>query len=222
MSFVAILFYIFAAVLLGAAFKVVTARNPVHAVLFLVLAFATSACLWMLIQAEFLAIILVLVYVGAVLVFFLFVVMMLNINIERMRSGFWKNLPVALIVAAIIGAELILVLSHPQAELGIALGEGAAQANNAKTLGMALYTDYLLPVELAAILLVLAMVAAITLSHRPPRTKYMNPAEQVKVKASERWRLVKMQAEVDEPVIDEKQIDSNTESSVLSDEEKKQ
>ncbi len=201
MNFITILFYLFATVLLCAAFKVVTAKNPVHAVLFLVLAFATSACLWLLIQAEFLAIILILVYVGAVMVFFLFTVMMLNIDVERMRQGFWKNLPVASIVAGVAAIEIMLVLFSQKAQFLLsvdALPEASMGLDNAKRLGTALYTGYLLPFELASVLLTLAMVAAITLVHRKSRhAKYMNPAEQIKVKATEeRVRIVKMATEV--------------------------
>ncbi len=204
MNFITILFYLFATVLLGAALKVVTAKNPVHAVLFLVLAFATSACLWMLMQAEFLAIILILVYVGAVMVFFLFTVMMLNIDIERIRQGFWKNLPVASIVAGVVALEMMLVLFSQKAQFLLnvdALPVASTGLDNAKRLGTALYTEYLLPFELASVLLTLAMVAAITLAHRKSRhAKYINPAEQIKVKATEgRMRLVKMATEVDVP-----------------------
>lgn len=205
MTFTDILFYIFSVVLLISAIKVVTAKNPMHAVLFLVLTFATSACLWLLMQAEFLAIILILVYVGAVMVFFIFVVMMLNIDVERMRAGFWKNLPLGLLVGGIASAEVILVLlsGKIQKVLNVDLLEEAPEtANNARELGMVLYTDYLLPFELASVLLTLGMVAAIALAHRKHRqAKYVNPTDQVKVKPGEnRMRMVKMACEVDEPI----------------------
>ena len=197
-----ILFYVFAAILLLAALRVITAKNPVHAALGLVLAFFTGAVLWMLMQAEFLAISLVLVYVGAVMVLFLFVVMMLDINFEELRAGFWDHFPLAAVVAAIMAAEMVLVLLNKNTGLEdktsvAALPQGVA---NIKQLGVPIYTDYLLPFELAAVLLLVAIIAAISLTlRRRKNTKYQNPALQVKVKKADRLRIVKMAAEVEIP-----------------------
>ena len=197
-----ILFYVFAAILILAALRVISAKNPVHAALGLVLAFFTGAVLWMLMQAEFLAISLVLVYVGAVMVLFLFVVMMLDINFEELRAGFWSHFPLAAAVAAIMSAEMVLVLLNKSAGLEdktaiAALPQGVA---NIKQLGVPIYTDYLLPFELAAVLLLVAIIAAISLTlRRRKNTKYQNPAEQVKVKKADRLRIVKMAAEVEVP-----------------------
>ncbi|WP_434778609.1 NADH-quinone oxidoreductase subunit J [Neisseria sp. Ec49-e6-T10] len=200
MTFQEILFYIFSTILLVASIRVVMSKNPVHAVLFLVLAFVTSAGLWMLMQAEFLAIVLVLVYVGAVMVLFLFVVMMLDVNLEEIRKGFWKNLPIALIVGAVIAIEITLILTNPQMNLVSfnGLKPLPADYNNIRELGLQLYTTYLMPFELASVLLVLGMVAAIALTHRK-RTdvKRVNPADQVKARPKERVRVVQMSAEVE-------------------------
>ncbi len=205
MTFQLILFYVLAAIVLFAAVQVVTAKNPVHAVLFLVLAFCTSAGLWMLMQAEFLSIVLVLVYVGAVMVLFLFVVMMLNIDIEEMRAGFWKHLPVSGTVGVLMAVVLILVLIHPETNLAAfgAMKQMPADYSNTKALGMEIYTTYLLPFELAAVLLVLGIVAAIALVHRPTTNpRYIDPADQVKVDPKKgRVRMVSMAAEV--PVSEE-------------------
>lgn len=192
-----VLFYVFAAVILAAALATVTVKNPVHAALSLVLTFCASAMMWLLMQAEFLGIILVVVYVGAVMVLFLFVVMMLNIDIESMRVGFWHHAPVAGLVGVVTAALVILVLLHPQTNLA-ALGEMKdvpADYSNVRDLGRQIYTTYLLPFELAAVLLVLGMVAAIALVHRKQTNpKYIDPAAQVKVRAQDRVRLVKMAA----------------------------
>ncbi len=202
MNLTTAIFYLFAAILLGASLRVITARNPVHAALSLVLAFFTGAVLWMLMQAEFLAISLVLVYVGAVMVLFLFVVMMLDINFEELREGFWNYFPVAAVVAAIMAVEMVLVLVAPGAGIKdmtavAALPEGVS---NIKQLGVPIYTTYLLPFELAAVLLLVAMIAAVSLTlRRRKHTKYINPAEQIAVKRNDRLRIVKMQAEVELP-----------------------
>ncbi|MCX8749832.1 NADH-quinone oxidoreductase subunit J [Snodgrassella sp. B3088] len=194
-----ILFYVFAAVILLGAINTVIAKNPVHAVLFLVLTFCASAMMWILMQAEFLGIVLVVVYVGAVMVLFLFVIMMLNIDIEQMRAGFWRHAPIAALVGILTAALLIVILVNPQLDLAHLGSDNPLPADysNVRDLGMQIYTTYLLPFELAAILLVLGMVAAIALVHRqthnPRRT---NPAEQVKVQAKDRFRMVKMQPEV--------------------------
>jgi NADH-quinone oxidoreductase subunit J len=195
------LFYVFSAVLLGAAFRVITARSPVHAALFLVLAFASAACVWMLLQAEFLAISLVLVYVGAVMVLFLFVVMMLDINVDGLRAGFWKHFPLAGLVGVVIALEMAAVLlgGFRLSDAPQATAAEVAQGNT-KLLGIEIYTQYLYPLQLAAVLLLIAIIAAIALTLRPRRdTKSMNPSDQVRVKARDRLRLVKMDAVVEAP-----------------------
>lgn len=203
MSFSLILFYVLAAVILFGALKTVTAKNPVHASLYLVLTFCMSAMMWMLMQAEFLGITLVVVYVGAVMVLFLFVVMMLNIDIEEMRAGFWRNAPAAFTVGILMALALILILLAPETNLRAfgAMNDIPADYSNVRDLGKQLYTTYLLPFELAAVLLVLGMVAAIALVHRPTvNPKRVNPADQVKVDAKVgRLKMVQMQAVVDEP-----------------------
>lgn len=198
MTFTAILFYILAAIVLFGALKTVTVKNPVHAALYLVLTFCVSALIWMLMQVEFLGITLVLVYVGAVMVLFLFVVMMLNIDIEEMRAGFWRHAPVAGLVGVLMAVALILILVDPKTNLAAfgAMKDIPADYSNVRDLGSQLYTTYLLPFELAGVLLVLGMVAAIALVHRKTfNPKAINPADQVKVNAKEgRLRMVKMEA----------------------------
>lgn len=195
-----IVFYVFASILIASALRVITARNPVHAALNLVLAFFTGAVLWMLIEAEFLAISLVLVYVGAVMVLFLFVVMMLDINFEDLRKGFWQYFPLAALVAIVMATEMILVLLLPSTGLAgatkvVPLAEGLS---NIKQLGVPIYTEYLLPFELAAVLLLVAMIAAVSLTlRRRKQSKYINPADQIAVKRADRVRIVKMKAETD-------------------------
>ena len=196
--FHAILFYSFSAVLIGAALGVILSRNPVHAVIFLVLAFFQSAVLWLLAEAEFLAIVLVLVYVGAVMVLFLFVVMMLDINVERVQGGFTKYAPAGLIVAALMVIELAQVIwfrGQPDSATAgfVTTPEGYS---NTEALGAILYTDHVYAFEIAAVILLLAIVAAITLTMRKrPGLKVQDIASQVAVKASDRVRLVKMEAE---------------------------
>jgi len=232
------LFYAFSAVLLFAAFRVITARNPVHAALYLVLAFFQASGVWMLLQAEFLSIALVLVYVGAVMVLFLFVVMMLDINIDSIRQGFWKHFPLAATMGAVIALELAAVLlggfrvsephkpaatqlvmpaavsaqapadtasmaveaasaalqtaSQPAADVGHVV---VAQVSNTKELGVLLYTQYLYPVQVAALILLVALIAAIALTLRARKdSKYQNPSDQVRVKARDRVTVVKMAA----------------------------
>jgi len=189
-----ILFYIFAAITVIAALRVITARNPVHSALFLVLAFFTAACIWMLLEAEFLAITLVLVYVGAVMVLFLFVVMMLDINVDQMRRGFWRNLPVAAFVGVVIVLELSAVIIHAFSGVRDADAPVApAGYSNTKALGKLLYTDYVYPFEVAGVILLLAMVAAIALTLRGRKdTKTNDPSVAVRTKASDRIRLVKV------------------------------
>jgi NADH-quinone oxidoreductase subunit J len=190
-------FWVFAAILVTAAGCVITVRNPVHSALFLVLAFFTAAALWMLLRAEFLAIALVLVYVGAVMVLFLFVVMMLDINLERLREGFWSYLPLGAAVGLVMVFEMVLVLGGafgPQALPGP--NDPGPGASNTKELGRVLYTDYAYPLELAAVLLLVAIVVAIALTLRKRKdTKYQDPARQVAVRRGDRVRLVSMPSE---------------------------
>ncbi|MFO7640171.1 MAG: NADH-quinone oxidoreductase subunit J [Candidatus Competibacteraceae bacterium] len=197
MGFEKFLFYVFALILLFAAVRVITARNPVHAVLFLVLAFFTSAALWLLLEAEFLAITLVLVYVGAVMVLFLFVVMMLDINVAPVREGFIKYLPVGAAVALIIFIEMALIVGS-----GYFGGEQynlvrqAADYSNTRELGSVLYTFYVYPFEIAAVILLVAIVAAISLTmRRREGTKFQDPAQQVRVSRNDRVRVVRMAPE---------------------------
>jgi NADH-quinone oxidoreductase subunit J len=223
------LFYAFSAVMLFASFRVITARNPVHAALYLVLAFFQASGIWMLLKAEFLSIALVLVYVGAVMVLFLFVVMMLDINIDSIRQGFWKHFPLAATVGAVIALELAAVLlggfriSEPQKQVAAQVISPAAvsavapvdtasavltsastvdvghmvvaQVSNTKSLGILLYTEYLYPVQVAALILLVALIAAIALTLRARKdSKFQNAGDQVRVKARDRVSLVKMDA----------------------------
>jgi len=197
MNFEVLVFYAFAAILLFAGLRVITARNPVHAALFLVLAFVTAAALWLLLRAEFLAITLVLVYVGAVMVLFLFVVMMLDINLDRLREGFWAHLPLGLVVGLLIVLEMggLILVGFERERFPSPTDPGPAYSNT-KELGRVVYTDYVYPFELAAVLLLVAIIAAIALTMRKRKdTRYQNPAEQVLVKREERVRLVSMPAE---------------------------
>lgn len=196
-------FYLFSVVLLFAAFRVITARNPVHAVLFLMLAFSQAAGVWLLLQAEFLAITLVLVYLGAVMVLFLFVVMMLDINIDSVRQGFWRHFPLAATVGALIALEMAAVLMGgfrvtEEPKIVAAAGEAAVrggQYSNSKALGKLLYTEYLYPLQIAAVILLVAMIAAIALTLRKRKdTKHVNPSEQVRVRAEDRLQIVKLVA----------------------------
>jgi NADH-quinone oxidoreductase subunit J len=201
------LFYVFAAILLFAAFRVITARNPVHAVLYLVLAFFQAAAVWILLKAEFLAIALVLVYVGAVMVLFLFVVMMLDINMDSVRKGFWKHFPLAGAVGAIIALEMSYVLmggfreSPRLAQTPLVPGQVVAQVSNTKELGQALYSEYLYPLEIAAVILLVAIIAAIALTLRERKdSKRVNPGDQVRVRWQDRLSVVAMKAVVAAPV----------------------
>jgi len=200
------LFYLFAVVLLFAAFRVITARNPVYAALYLVLAFFQASAIWLLLRAEFLAISLVLVYVGAVMVLFLFVVMMLDINVDGLREGFWKHFPLAAGVGALIALEMAAVLMG-----GFRLGEApramattSANSSNTLELGKLLYSEYLYPLEIAAVILLVAIVAAIALTLRTRKdSKYVNPSDQVRVKARDRVRIVQMPVtRAAEPVVE--------------------
>jgi NADH-quinone oxidoreductase subunit J len=203
MNTTTVLFYVFSLVMLAASFRVITARSPVHSALFLVLAFFSASCVWMLLRAEFLAISLVLVYVGAVMVLFLFVVMMLDINVDGLRVGFWKHFPVAALVGVVIALEMALVLipgfDVPTAPVADA---AALQMGNTKLLGIQIYTNYLYPLQIAAVLLLVAIIAAIALTLRQRKdSKAMNPSDQVKAQKKDRLRIVKMQPEVEAPAV---------------------
>jgi NADH-quinone oxidoreductase subunit J len=197
------LFYLFSALMLFAAFRVITARNPVHAALYLVLAFFQAAGIWLLLQAEFLAIALVLVYVGAVMVLFLFVVMMLDVNIDSIRIGFWKNFPLIGVFGAIIALEMswVLIGNYRGTEIPkmvnavVPHADKLAQVSNTKDLGILLYTQYLYPLEIAAVILLVAIIAAIALTLRERKdSKYTYAADQVRVKARDRMQVIKMKA----------------------------
>jgi NADH-quinone oxidoreductase subunit J len=194
------LFYVFSAVLLFAAFRVITARSTVHAALFLVLSFFSAACIWMLLKAEFLAITLVLVYVGAVMVLFLFVVMMLDINSDAFREGFYKHLPLAGLVGALIALEMALVLMRGFNVEAPQVPAKLAEIGNTKLLGIEVYTEYLYPLQLAAVLLLVAIIAAIALTLRERKdSKHMDPADQVRVKKADRVRIVKLAPTIEQP-----------------------
>ena len=199
------LFFVFSAVLLLSAFRVITAKSTVHSALFLILSFFSASCLWMLLKAEFLAITLVLVYIGAVMVLFLFVVMMLDINIDSIRKGFWKHFPLAGSVGAIIALEMSYVLMggfREPPKVAAAAGQIGAQVSNTKELGKLLYSEYLYPLEVAAVILLVAIIAAIALTLRARKdSKYQNPSEQIRVKRSDRVSLVKMKSVVAAPVV---------------------
>ena len=194
------LFYVFSLVLLFAAFRVITARNPVHAALFLVLAFFQASMVWMLLKAEFLAITLVLVYVGAVMVLFLFVVMMLDINIDSMRQGFWKHFPLAATVGSLIALEMAAVLmggfrTSEEPRLPAVIGQPLIELSNTKELGKLLYSQYIYPVQIAAVILLVAIIAAIALTLRERKdSKFISTADQVRVKSRDRLQVVKMNA----------------------------
>ena len=200
-EFKTLLFYLFSAVFVLAALRVMTARNPVDAVLFLVLSFFNAAGLWMLLQAEFLAITLVMVYVGAVMVLFLFVVMMLDINVERLRQGFWSYLPLGALIALLMVGEMSLVLGSGY--FGAEAFPGSqvtADASNTKELARVMFTDYFFPFELASIILLVAVIVAVMLTLRKrPGNKAMHSSEQIAVQRNDRIRMVKMAVEVDAP-----------------------
>ena len=192
------LFYTFAAILLFAAMRVITSRNTVHAVLYLVLGFFQASCLWMLLRAEFLSIALILVYVGAVMVLFLFVVMMLDIKLEAHTKGFWPRFGLATGFGFLIALEMIAVFMTVKSQAPVALdaaalGAAASQVPNTAALGQLLYSTYVLPVQVAATILLVAIIAAITLTLRTRKDSiYVDPAQQVRVKASERLQVLKM------------------------------
>ncbi|THF62567.1 NADH-quinone oxidoreductase subunit J [Pseudothauera rhizosphaerae] len=198
MDFKTFVFYVFSAILVFAALRVITSRNPVHAVLHLVLAFFTAGGIWLLLQAEFLAIVLVMTYVGAVMVLFLFVVMMLDINLDRLREGFWSYLPVGALVGILLVVEMAIVLGGRYFGLDAMPNPPAATEgySNTRELGLVLYTEYVYPFELASLVLLVAMIAAVTLTLRKRKgLKYISASEQVAVKREGRIEVVKMPAE---------------------------
>ena len=200
------LFYFFSIVLLFAAFRVITARNPVYAVLYVVLAFFQASALWLLLKAEFLAIALVLVYVGAVMVLFLFVVMMLDIDGKVSRDGFWRHFPLAAVVGVLIALEMAAVLLggfrvNEEPHSTALVGQAAREFSNTRELGKLLYSQYLYPLEVAAAILLVGMIAAIALTLRARKdSKHMNPANQVAVKAKDRMTVIKMESTQARPI----------------------
>ncbi len=201
MNATTVLFYVFSLILLASAFLVITAKSTVHAALFLVLAFFNAACIWMMLKAEFLSIALVLVYVGAVMVLFLFVVMMLDINTDKLRAGFWRRFPLVGFIGLLIVLEMAIVLRGgfnvvaPAAPVA-----GAAQMNNTRALGVELFTNYLYPLQIAAVLLLVAIIAAIALTLRDRKdSKAMDPSLQLKARKADRLRIVRMDPERPEP-----------------------
>ena len=192
------IFYVLSAILVASSLRVITARNPVHAALFLVLAFFTAGGLWLMLQAEFLAIVLVMVYVGAVMVLFLFVVMMLDINLERLREGFWSYLPLGAAIGALITVEMAMVLGGRYFGLESMPDPGSQQGaySNTKALGRLLFTDYVYPFEFASIILLVAIVAAVVLTKRTRKDNKSMPAgEQIAVQRKDRLRIVAMPSE---------------------------
>ena len=195
MDFTTVLFYVFSAILVLASIRVITAPNPVQAALFLVLAFFQAAGIWMLLKAEFLSIVLVLVYVGAVMVLFLFVVMMLDIHVAKMREGFWGYLPIAGVIGGIIVLEMASVIWRSFGINGAAAPEAAGTIGSTKALGMLIYTEYIYAFEIAAAVLLVAIIAAVALTLRKRKDiKYFDPADAVRVKRNDRLRIVKMDA----------------------------
>jgi NADH-quinone oxidoreductase subunit J len=191
--FEAAVFYVFGAIMIASALAVITARNPVHAALFLVLAFFTASAIWLLLRAEFLALALVVVYVGAVMVLFLFVVMMLDINLERLREGFWQYLPLGALVGVLMAAEMTAVLYGRWSGLLAPPKALPAGYSNTKELGRLIYTDYLLAFEIAAVILLVAIIAAIALTLRQRKdSRSQDPAQQVRARREDRVRLVSM------------------------------
>jgi NADH-quinone oxidoreductase subunit J len=203
MEFKTVLFYVFSAIMVLAALRVITARNPVHAALFLVLAFFNAAGIWMLLKAEFLSIVLVLVYVGAVMVLFLFVVMMLDINMDRMREGFWSYLPMATAIGALIVLEMAAVLWRGfYKPVDPLLAELPGNIGGTKELGLLIYTQFIYAFEIAAAILLVAIIAAVALTLRRRKdTKAFNPGDAVRVKRNDRLKIIKMTA-VDQPALD--------------------
>ena len=201
MTTISALFYIFSAVLLASSFGVITARSTVHAALFLVLAFFNASCLWMMLKAEFLAITLVLVYVGAVMVLFLFVVMMLDINTEELRVGFWKAFPLAALVGVLIALEMALVLMGGFSRGAAPVADATAiRMGNTRLLGIEVYTNYLYPLQVAAVLLLVAIIAAIALTLRERKdTRAIDPNLALRARKADRLRIVKMAPTIELP-----------------------
>jgi NADH-quinone oxidoreductase subunit J len=200
MDFPLILFYVFGAVLLASSLAVILVRNPVHAALFLVLAFVTASATWLLLYAEFLAITLVLVYVGAVMVLFLFVVMMLDINLDKLREGFWSHLPLAGLVGVLMAAEMAALLWKGTSGAPAIAGAPPPGHSNTRELGSVIYTDYVFPFELAAVVLLVAIVAAIAITLRSRKeTKYQDPQMQLSARRADRLKIVKMESEPPPP-----------------------
>ena len=200
MDVTSVLFYVFSAILLISGLRVITAKNPVHAALFLVLAFINASCLWMMLGAEFLALTLILVYVGAVMVLFLFVVMMLDVDLEAIRKGFWKNFPLALVLGVVVLIEMLLVvLKNPLVTMAVN-SDPATNISNSNKLGWVLYTQYSYPVELASMVLLLGLVVAVALTLRKSEksAKYQNINKQVATDSKTRFTMVKMDAEVED------------------------
>lgn len=212
MEFKTALFYALSAILIFAATRVITDRNPVHAALFLVLSFFSAAAIWMLLKAEFLAIVLVLVYVGAVMVLFLFVVMMLDINIDKMREGFWNYFPFAATIGVVIVLEMAAVLFRGFLMIDAQVPAASANIGNTRELGKLIYTQYVYAFEIAAVVLLVAIVAAVALTLRRRKdSKYFDPAAAVKVKRSDRIRIVSMKSESSRPAANAQPVASTTE-----------
>jgi len=198
MDFQTFVFYFLSAILIAASLRVITARNPVHAALHLILAFFTCGGIWSLLQAEFLAIAIILVYVGAVMVLFLFVVMMLDINLDRVRQGFWNYLPLGAMLGVLMVVEMGMVLGSKYLQVPAADVMTPAGVSNTKSIGALMFSEYVYPFELASIVLLVGMIAAIVLTYRgPKKTKYTNPNQQVFVKAKDRVRVLQMPVEKD-------------------------
>jgi NADH-quinone oxidoreductase subunit J len=196
MEFKSALFYVFSAILVVAATRVITDRNPVHAALYLVLSFFSAASIWMLLKAEFLSIVLVLVYVGAVMVLFMFVVMMVDIDIGKIRENFWSYFPFAATIGAIIVLEMTAVLFRGFLAQDAQVPAVSANIGNTRELGKAIFTQYIFAFEVAAVILLLAIIAAVALTLRRRKdVKYFDPAKAVKVKSTDRLKIVKLQAE---------------------------
>jgi NADH-quinone oxidoreductase subunit J len=213
MEFTTVLFYVFSAILIFAATRVITDRNPVHAALYLVLSFFSSAAIWMLLKAEFLAIVLVLVYVGAVMVLFLFVVMMLDITLGNVREGFWRYFPLAATVGVIIVLEMAAVLFRGFWAPDVQAPAAAAMIGDTAALGRLIYTEYIYAFEIAALLLLVAIVAAVALTLRRRKdSRYFDPGAAVKVKRGDRIRIVSMKPESNRSSSDAPAVVANTEN----------
>ena len=198
MDFQTAVFYFLSAILVFASLRVITARNPVYAALHLILAFFTCGGIWALLQAEFLAIAIILVYVGAVMVLFLFVVMMLDINIDRIRQGFWSYLPLGAMLGLLMVMEMGLVLGSKYFQVPAAEALVPAGVSNTKAIGALMFSEYVYPFELASLILLVSMISAIVLTYRgSKKSRYTNPNQQVFVKAKDRIRVLQMPVEKD-------------------------